>query len=474
MERLHDVAVIGGGPGGYIAAIRCAQLGLSTVCIDAWTDAAGKPSLGGTCLNVGCIPSKVVLESSENYERARRKFADHGVVMDGVRLDLGRMMTRKQEIVGRLTSGIGVLMRKHKVEVLHGSGRLLGNNGVFQIEATLKDGTQRINARHVIIATGSVPAALPGTPFDHERIVDSTGALAFDHVPNRIALLGAGVIALELGSVWRRLGSEVMLYKPRPGLLPTADERIAREAERIFSAQGMKLHLGTQVSNIRAGKKGVSFEVQDANGTRTEQVDRFVVAIGRKPYTGGLGLDKIGVKLDAGGGVVVDDLCRTNIPNAWAIGDVVRGTMLAHKASAEGVMVAERIAGQASRVNYGTIPFVIYTSPEIAWVGQTGQELRRAGIPFKSGAFPFKSNGRAQGLGELEGLTRMLAHAETDRILGVHIIGPYASEMIAEAVVAMEFSACSEDVANIVHAHPSLAEVMHEAALAAGGRAMHS
>ena len=474
MEKLYQVAVVGGGPGGYVAAIRCAQLGLSTLCVDAWQDAEGKASLGGTCLNAGCIPSKALLESSENFERATHKFAEHGVRIKGVSLDLATMMARKQKIVSGLTGGIAVLLRKHDVTFLHGRAALLGNKGVWQIEVQTSDGVRVITAEHVIIATGSVPANAPGIEVDHQRIVDSTDALAFEDVPPRLAVLGMGVIGLELGSLWRRLGSQVTLLKPRSGFLPNVDERIAREAQRVFAKQGLDMRMGLKISSVKANKKQVVLEYQDQDGAHKLIADKLIVAVGRSPNTVGLGADKVGLKLDAKGYIEVDGACRTNLPKIYAIGDVVRGAMLAHKASEEGVAVAERIAGQAGHVNYQTIPWVIYTNPEIAWVGQTEQALREGGINYNVGQFPFSANGRAHGLGETEGLVKIIAQRDSDRILGIHIFGPYASEMIAEAVVAMEFGASAEDLARIVHAHPTLSEATHEAALAVAKRAIHS
>jgi dihydrolipoamide dehydrogenase len=473
MNKSFDVAVIGAGPGGYVAAIRCAQLGLSTVCIDEWKSPDGGPALGGTCLNVGCIPSKALLESSENYERIVRKLPDHGILTQGVRLDVAAMMARKDGIVKTLTDGIGLLFRKNKVERVHGHARLTGQGSPWHIEVEAEGKTQWVDARHVIIATGSTPRDLPFAPVDQERIVDNVGALGFSEVPRRLGVIGAGVIALELGSVWRRLGAEVTLLEAGSAFLPGADEQVAAEAYRVLSRQGLGIRHGVRIQGVKAGRKTVTVEFEDREGRRKQAFDRLLVAAGRVPNTAGLGAERVGLRLDEKGFIEVDAQCRTNLPDVYAIGDVVRGPMLAHKASEEGMAVAERIAGQAGHVNYDTIPLVIYTQPEIAWVGRTEQELRGAGVDYRKGVFPFVANGRAHAHGEPEGFVKMLADAGTDRILGVHVIGTGASELISEAVVAMEFAASSEDLARIVHAHPTLAEAMHEAALAVGKRAIH-
>ncbi|MGE5026870.1 MAG: dihydrolipoyl dehydrogenase [Betaproteobacteria bacterium] len=474
MSGTFDVAVIGAGPAGYVAAIRCAQLGLSTVCIDDWRNEAGKPRLGGTCLNVGCIPSKVLLESSENYERIKHNFPAHGITVDGLKLDVVTMLGRKEKIVNTLTDGISVLFRKNKVTAIHGRARLAGGGALWKLEVT-GQGTevQQIEAKHVIIATGSNPRQLPQVPVDNDRVVDNVGALGFKEVPKRLGVIGAGVIGLELGSVWRRLGSSVTLFQAHEVFLPSVDEQIAAEALRIFSRQGLTFKRSVKFSSIKVGKKGVSIEFEDKDGAAGQQFDKLIVAIGRAPNTAGLDAGKVGLKLDEQGYIDVDEHCRTNLPNMYAIGDVVRGPMLAHKGSEEGVAVAELIAGQAGHVNYDAIPWVIYTSPEIAWVGQTEQALKVAGVDYRKGIFPFSANGRAHALQETAGLVKVLANAKTDRILGVHIIGPFASELIQEAVVAMEFAASSEDLARIVHAHPSLSESIHEAALGVTKRSIH-
>jgi len=475
MSEAFDVAVIGAGPGGYVAAIRAAQLGFRTVCIDDFKGAKGKPSLGGTCLNVGCIPSKALLESSENYERAAHKFGAHGIKVGDVSIDLATMLARKDRIVEQFTGGIAGLFRKNKVASMHGTGRLLAA-GPAGCSVHVGDGAQAqaLDARHVIIATGSVPRALPFVPFDNELILDNAGALALGTVPERLGVIGAGVIGLEMGSVWRRLGADVTILEALPGFLIAADEAIAREGLKIFTKDlGLKIQTGVKVTGATKGKGSVAVTFEAQGGAQTLEFDRLIVAVGRAPNTQGLGADAVGLQLDARGFIEVDEHCKTNLPNVYAVGDVVRGPMLAHKASEEGVAVAERIAGQASHVNLDHVPWVIYTAPEIAWVGRTEQSLREAGIAYRAGQFPFMANGRARALGEPAGFVKILADAANDRILGVHIIGPFASELISEAVVAMEFDASAEDIARIVHAHPSLAEVMHEAALAVDKRALH-
>jgi len=475
MAKSFDVAVIGAGPGGYVAAIRCGQLGLTTCCIDEWKNEKGKPSLGGTCLNVGCIPSKALLESSENYERVRHKFSEHGVRVQGVTMDVGVMQARKNKIVESFTGGIAMLFKKNKVTSLQGKGRIVSAGNTYQIGVSDNGKSESIDAKHVIVATGSSPRQLPGAPLDQNLIVDNAGALSFTEAPKRLGVVGAGVIGLEMGSVWRRLGAEVTLLEAMPGFLLIADEQIAKEAQKIFTKElGLDIRTGVKITSVIIGKKQVTVDYQDNQGTQQKlECDKLIVAIGRVPNTAGLGAEMVGLKLDSHGFIEVDANCRTNLPNVFAIGDVVRGPMLAHKASEEGVAVAEIIAGQAGHVNLDTVPWVIYTSPEIAWVGKTEQELKKSGIAYRSGQFPFIANGRARSLGETSGFVKILADTRTDRIIGVHIIGPYASEMIAEAVVAMEFAASSEDIARIVHAHPSLSEVFHEAALGVDKRSLH-
>jgi dihydrolipoamide dehydrogenase len=481
MSQPFDVAVIGAGPGGYVAAIRCAQLGLNTVCIDEWKNPQGKPSLGGTCLNVGCIPSKALLESSENYERALRKFSSHGITVEGVSIDIPVMMSRKEKIVANFTGGVAMLLKKNRITSLHGRGTLLkrhqeeSTDQLWQIEVKNTDSAQTVEARHVIIATGSMPRTLPFAPVDNERILDNTGTLTLTETPGRLGVIGGGVIGLEMGSLWRRLGSEVTILEALPGFLAAADEQVAKEARKIFTREsGLVIHTGVKISSIASGEQNITVEYADADGNGQKlEVDKLVVAVGRVPNTAGLGAENAGLKLDDRGYIEVDANCRTNLPNIYAVGDVVRGPMLAHKASEEGVAVAELIAGQPGNVDLDTIPWVIYTSPEIAWVGKTEQDLKAAGVQYKVGQFPFTPNGRARALGETGGFVKVLADANTDRILGIHMIGPYVSELIAEAVMAMEFAASSEDIARIVHAHPSLSEVLHEAALAVDKRAVH-
>jgi len=475
MALIFDVAVIGAGPGGYVAAIRCAQLGLNTVCIDEWKNPQGKASLGGTCLNVGCIPSKALLESSENYERAGHKFSAHGIKLEKLAMDVPVMVARKNKIVEAFTGGIAMLFKKNKVTSMHGRASLLKGGEAWQIE--VKDGSkaETIEAKHIIIATGSTPRPLSFAPVDNVQILDNDGALALTETPRRLGVIGAGVIGLEMGSVWRRLGAEVTILEALPGFLMAADEQVAKEAQKIFTkGLGLVIQTGVNISAVKAGKKSVAVEYTDAQGAAQKlEVDKLIVAVGRIPNTAGLGAENVGLKLDERGRIEVDGHCRTNLPNVYAVGDVVRGPMLAHKASEEGVAVAEIIAGQAGHVNLDTIPWVIYTSPEIAWVGKTEQELKAAGVQYKAGQFPFMANGRARALGETSGFVKVLADAATDRVLGIHMIGPYVSEMIAEAVMAMEFSASSEDIARIVHAHPSLSEVLHEAALGVDKRTIH-
>jgi dihydrolipoamide dehydrogenase len=475
MAQSFDVAVIGAGPGGYTAAIRAAQVGLKTVCIDDWKNAQGKPSLGGTCLNVGCIPSKALLESSENYERVVHKFGEHGITIDGAKVDVATMLARKDKIVDASTAGIALLFRKNKVASLHGHGSFLSGGDAYRIQVKDGERVDEIEAQHVIIATGSVARALPDVPFDNQHILDNAGALALAQIPKRLGVVGAGVIGLEMGSVWRRLGSDVTILEALPAFLPAADEQVAKEAFRVFNGTlDLKIYTGVRITSVKTSKKGVSVTYTDREGsTQMADFDKLIVAIGRIPNTAGLNGGALGLKLDARGCIEVDEQNHTNLQNVYAIGDVVRGPMLAHKSSEEGVAVAETIAGEVSHVNLDTIPWVIYTSPEIAWVGKTEQQLKAENVPYRAGQFPFLASGRARALGEVAGFAKMLAHAETDRILGVHVIGPYASELIAEAVVAMEFGASSEDIARVVHAHPTLSEAMHEAALGVHKRSLN-
>jgi dihydrolipoamide dehydrogenase len=469
--RSFDVAVIGAGPAGYIAAIRAAQLGLSVACIDQWKTPKGDYALGGTCLNVGCIPSKALLESSENYERVMHQFKAHGISASGVKFDLKTMLERKDRIVGKMTGGIAGLFKKNKVTWLPGHGKLVSGGTTWKIEVE----KEAIEAKNVIIATGSKARPLPGVPVDNKVICDNEGALAFDSVPERLGVIGAGVIGLELGSVWRRLGSRVKVLEALPVFLGAADESVAAEAWKIFTqGQGLDIELGVTIDRISQSKKGVSIQyTTSAKSSKTFECDRLIVSVGRVPNTDALGAEDVGLKLDSRGFIEVDKNCRTALPRMFAVGDVVRGPMLAHKGEDEGVMVAEIIAGQHGHVNYDAIPWVIYTAPEIAWVGSTEQQLKSDGVPYRAGRFPFAYNGRALGREEGEGFVKILADARTDRILGVHAIGSLASELIAEAVVALEFGASAEDIARICHAHPSMSEVMREAALAVDKRSLN-
>ena len=474
MSKQFDVVVIGGGPGGYVAAIRAAQLGFQVACIDEWKNADGGAALGGTCTNVGCIPSKALLQSSENYEQAQHDFADHGIEIKSLGLNLARMLARKDEVVKQNNDGIQYLFKKNKVTFFHGRGSFTGSgNDGYQIQVA-GAGSDTLTARHVVVATGSNARALPGAAFDEKLILSNTGALAIAAVPKKLGVIGAGVIGLEMGSVWRRLGAEVTILEALPAFLGAVDQQIAKEAQKLLGKQGLDLHFGVKIAAVKAGKKDVSVEYADAEGaTHTAVFDKLIVSIGRVPNTDGLGAASVGLELDQRGFVAVDADCKTNLPNVWAVGDVVRGPMLAHKAEEEGVAVAERIAGQHGHVNFNTVPWVIYTSPEIAWVGQTEQQLKAAGVRYKAGTFPFMANGRARALGDTRGMVKFLADADTDEILGVHMIGPSVSELIAEAVVAMEFRASSEDIARICHAHPSLAEATKEAALAVDKRSLN-
>ncbi len=474
MSKTFDVVVVGAGPGGYIAAIRAAQLGMSVACVDEWKNSKGGPAPGGTCTNVGCIPSKALLQSSEHFDHATHHFADHGISATGVTMDVKKMLARKDTVVKQNNDGILYLLKKNKVSFFHGRGSFVKalESGY---EILVKGSTEEtLLAKQVIIATGSHARALAGTPFDEENILSNDGALRLGATPKKLGLIGSGVIGLEMGSVWRRLGSDVTILEGLPTFLGAVDEQIAKEAHKLFVKQGLKIELGVKVGEITSGKKGVSVAYTDASGTeKTLDVDKLIISIGRVPNTTGLNAQAVGLKLDDRGAIWVDDECRTNLAGVWAVGDVVRGPMLAHKAEEEGVAVAERIAGQHGHVNFNTIPWVIYTSPEIAWVGQTEQQLKAMGRAYKSGTFPFLANGRARALGDTSGMVKFLADAVSDEILGVHIVGPQASELIAEAVVAMEFRASSEDIARICHAHPSLSEATKEAALAVDKRTLN-
>ncbi len=474
MSKSFDIIVIGAGPGGYIAAIRAAQLGFQVACIDEWKNAAGGPAPGGTCTNVGCIPSKALLQSSEHYEHATHHFADHGISAKEVKMDVTKMIARKDNVVKQNNDGILYLFKKNKVAFFHGRGSFEGKSDAgFAVKVAGKD-NEVLTAKQVIVATGSSARALPGVPFDEEFILSNDGALRMGAVPNKLVLIGSGVIGLEMGSVWRRLGADVTVLEGLPTFLGAVDEQIAKEAKKAFDKQGLRIELGVKVGEIKAGKKGVSVAYTNAKGEAQHlDVDKVVVSIGRVPNTTGLNPEAVGLQLDERGAIVVDADCKTTVPGIWAVGDVVRGPMLAHKAEEEGVAVAERIAGQHGHVDFGLVPWVIYTSPEIAWVGRTEQQLKADGVSYKAGTFPFLANGRARALGDTTGMVKLLADAKTDEILGVHIVGPMASELIAEACVAMAFKASSEDIARICHAHPSLSESTKEAALAVDKRTLN-
>ena len=474
-NQRYDVVVIGAGPAGYIAAIRAAQLGLKVACAEKWTNPKGELALGGTCLNVGCIPSKALLASSEKFEEAQSHLDVHGIEIAGAKIDVAKMQARKDGIVSKMTKGIEFLFRKNKIDWLKGHARLTGISGdVYGIDVDTAQGAIQVEAVSVIIATGSKARHLPGVAVDNQMVCDNEGALAMPTVPKRLGVIGAGVIGLELGSVWRRLGATVTVLEALPGFLSVCDESVSKEALKLFTRQGLSINLGATISEIKVGKKAVSIDWTDAKGVaQTLDVDRLIVSVGRIPNTDGLGLESIGLSLDERGFVPVDDHCRTVLPRVYAVGDVVRGPMLAHKGEDEGVMVAELIAGQQPHIDYNAIPWVIYTSPEIAWVGRTEQQLKAEGRAYKSGQFPFAANGRALGMASADGFVKMLADATTDELLGVHIIGPGASDLIAEAAVAIEFKASSEDIARVCHPHPSLSEVLREAALAVDKRALN-
>ncbi|BDU55438.1 MULTISPECIES: dihydrolipoyl dehydrogenase [unclassified Limnohabitans] len=474
MSKQFDVVVIGGGPGGYIAAIRAAQLGFQVACIDEWKNAAGGPAPGGTCTNVGCIPSKALLQSSEHFDHANHHFAEHGITAKDVKMDVAKMIARKDNVVKQNNDGILYLFKKNKVTFFHGRGSFAGKaESGYTINVAGKT-EESITAKQVIIATGSNARALPGTPFDEVNVLSNDGALRVGAVPKKLALIGSGVIGLEMGSVWRRLGADVTILEGLPTFLGAVDEQIAKEAKKAFDKQGLKIELGVKVGEIVNGKKGVTVNYTNAKGEAIVlDADKLIVSIGRVPNTIGLNAEAIGLQLDERGAIVVDGDCKTNVPGVWAVGDVVRGPMLAHKAEEEGVAVAERMAGQHGHVNFNTIPWVIYTSPEIAWVGRTEQQLKADGVAYKAGTFPFLANGRARALGDTTGMVKFLADATTDEILGVHMVGPQVSELISEAVVAMEFKASAEDIARICHAHPSLSEATKEAALAVDKRTLN-
>jgi dihydrolipoamide dehydrogenase len=472
MADSFDVVVIGGGPAGYPAAIRAAQNKLSVACIDEWKNLDGTFAFGGTCLNAGCIPSKALLESSELYHRVHAEFAVHGIKTTGVTLELPQMQKRKAGVVKTMTQGILALFKAAGVTPLQGHGKLLTGH---RVEYTAHDGTRReLTAKNVILASGSSPLELRSAPFDGKRIVDSWGALEFDAVPKRLGVIGAGVIGVELGSVWRRLGSEVVVLEALPDFLAIADQQVAKEALRHFKKQGLDIRLGAKVTAAAVSGETVNVKYTDAKGEQSLTVDKLVVAIGRRPYTKDLLAPGTGVELDEHGFVKVDHECRTGAEGIWAVGDVVRGPMLAHKGKEEGVMVADLISGRYGEVNYKTVPSVIYTAPEIAWVGQTEEQVKASGRPYKTGVFPFLASARARAMEQAQGFAKIIAAQDDDEILGVHVVGPLAGELIAEAVLAMEYSASSEDLQRTIHAHPTLSEALHEAALAVDKRAIDS
>ena len=471
MSKSYDVVVIGAGPAGYIAAIRAAQLGMNVACIDEWKNTDGKNAFGGTCLNAGCIPSKALLESSELYYRAQHEFKKHGITTGDVEMDIAAMQKRRVSIVRQLTGGIAGLFKANKVDGLVGHGKLLAGK---QVEFTPVDGeSEVIAATNVILASGSAPIELGVAPFDSEKIVDSWDALEFDAVPATLGVIGAGVIGLELGSVWARLGAKVTIIEAMDDFLFMADRDVADVAAKDFKKQGLDIKLGAKMTSAKTGKNGVTVEYVDQSGTQSFDVEKLIVAVGRRPFTDGLLAEDSGIQLDERGFIVVDDECRTRVKGVYAIGDSVRGPMLAHKASEEGVMVADLIAGELAEVNYNVIPSVIYTAPEIAWVGKTEEEVKASGRPYKTGSFPFAANGRAKALEQTSGMVKVISASDDDEILGIHIVGPMAGELISEAVLALEFSASTEDLQRTIHAHPSLAEAIHEAALAADKRALN-
>jgi dihydrolipoamide dehydrogenase len=470
MSDLFDVIVIGAGPAGYPAAIRAGQNKLKVACVDEWKNMDGTYAFGGTCLNAGCIPSKALLESSELFQRAKDEFGIHGIRFGDIKLDLAAMQKRRASIVKTMTNGITALFKANGVTGIQGHGRLLPGNKVL---VTGADGSERtLEAKNVVLASGSTPIRLKNVPHDGKYIVDSWNALEFDAVPARLCVIGAGVIGLELGSVWRRLGSEVTVLEALEQFLPIADQTIAKEAQRHFKKQGLDIKLGAKVLSAAVKGSAVDVVYADATGEHTLQVDKLVVAVGRRPFTDGLLADGTGVQLDARGFIQVDEHCRTTAPNVWAVGDAVRGPMLAHKGKEEGVMVADLIAGHFGEVNYKVIPSVIYTAPEIAWVGQTEEQVKASGRAYKVGTFPFAASGRARAMEAGQGMAKIVSAKDDDEVLGVHVIGPMAGELISEAVLAMEYSASTEDIQRTIHAHPTLSEAIHEAALAVDKKAI--
>jgi dihydrolipoamide dehydrogenase len=471
MSKSYDVVVIGAGPAGYVAAIRASQHGKTVACIDEWKNKDGKNAFGGTCLNAGCIPSKALLESSELFHRAQHEFKKHGIKTGEIELDLATMQKRRAGIVRQLTGGIAGLFKANKIEGMVGHGKLLSGK---QVEFTSVDGNvETIDAKAVILASGSTPIELGIAAFDDDNIVDSWGALEFDEVPKRLGVVGAGGLGLELGSVWSRRGSDVTVLEAMDDFLFMADRDVAKVTAKELKQQGLDIKLGAKVSAAKVGKTGVEVGYEDKNGSQSVEVDKLIVAVGRRPHTDNLFSDDAGIQLDERGFIVVDDECRTRVKGVYAVGDCVRGPMLAHKGSEEGVMVADLIAGEVAEVNYNVIPSVIYTAPEVAWVGKTEDEVKESGLAYKTGSFPFAASGRAKAMEQTSGMVKIISSIEDDEILGVHIVGPMAGELISEAVLAMEFSASTEDIQRTIHAHPSLAEAVHEASLAVDNKALN-
>lgn len=473
MSDKYDVIVIGGGPAGYVAAIRCAQLGMKTACIDQWLNKAGKPALGGTCLNVGCIPSKALLESSEQFEFISKHSTEHGIAVADVQMDTSLMIARKDKIVSDLTAGIAQLFQANNIDWLQGRGTLLANKEV-RFEPLSEAEAKIYQVENIILATGSSAIELSCAPLTDDRIVDNEGALNWHSVPERLGIIGAGVIGLELGSVWRRLGAQVVIIEAMNDFLGAADQQIAKTARRELKKQGLDIRLGSRITHTQINDNELIMEYTDKDGEQQLAVDRIIVSVGRHPNVTGIAVDEAGLKLDESGRIDVDDECETNIPGVYAVGDVVRGPMLAHKASEEGIAVAERIAGQKPHIDYNNCPWVIYTQPEIAWVGKTEEQLKEAGVSYRCGSFSFAANGRAKAMNQAAGLVKIIADSVTDRLLGVHIVGPMASELIAQAVIAMENENTSEDLSRMIFAHPSLSETIHEAALAVDKRVIHA
>ena len=467
---MFDVVIVGSGPAGYVAAIRAAQLGVKTACIEKSLDSEGKSQLGGTCLNVGCIPSKALLDSSHRYSDALNHFSDHGIEVSKPKLDIPKMMKRKEKVVAQLTAGVGGLLKANKVTTIFGEAKVLNAN---QVQVSTLDKTEIIETKNIVIASGSLPINIPVAPIDHNNIVDSTGALEFESVPKKLGIIGAGVIGLELGSVWARLGSEVTILEAMDDFLPMADSKISKDVLKEFNKQGLNINLGSKVTSAKSNTKNVKVSFENQNGNAELSFDKLIVAVGRKPNTKNLFDENSGLLLDEKGFIPVNDFCETRVKNIWAVGDVVRGPMLAHKASEEGVMVVERIAGKHAEMHYDLVPSVIYTHPEVAWVGKNEAELLESGIEFKTGSFPFAASGRALATGESAGFVKVIAHKKTDTILGVHAFGPSAADIVQQGVVAMEFGASAEDLGLTIFSHPTVSEALHEAAMAVNGNAIH-